>query len=136
MSEGETLVRRLIDAHNRGGDALLDAYDDLFDPDVEWRPLIVGAFGFPERVIYRGRDGLERYYRERAEAFGGGEVHIRSLEPAGDAVVVDALSTARGRVSGAAVEEDIALVYWVRNGRIVRGQAFRSRDDALEAARA
>jgi ketosteroid isomerase-like protein len=136
VSVAEELVRRLMDAHNRGGDVLLEAYDDLFDPEAEWKPLTVGAVGFPERVIYRGRDGLERYYRERAEAFGGGEVHIRSVEPAGDAVVVDALSTARGRVSGAAIEEDIALVYWVRDGKIVRGQAFRSREDALEAARA
>jgi ketosteroid isomerase-like protein len=137
VSEGEKLVRRLFDAHNRGGgDALLDIYDDLFDADAEWRPLIVGVVGFPEGVIYRGRAGLERYYRERAEAFAAGEVHIRSLEANGDAVVVDARSTARGRVSGADIEEDIALVYWVRDGRIVRGQAFRSREKALEAARA
>jgi ketosteroid isomerase-like protein len=137
VSEAEELVRRLFDAHNRGGgDALLDIYDDLFDADAEWRPLIVGGVGFPERVIYRGRAGLERYYRERAEAFAGGEVHIRSLEANGGAVVVDARSTARGRVSGADIEDDITLVYWVRDGRIVRGQAFRSREDALEAARA
>ena len=137
MSEAEALVRRLFDAHNRGGgDALLDIYDDLFDPDAEWKPLIVGVVGFPERVIYRGRAGMERYYRERAEAFAGGEVHIRSLEPDGDAVVVDARSTARGRVSGADIEQDITLVYWVRDGKIVRGQAFRSRQDALEAAHA
>jgi ketosteroid isomerase-like protein len=137
VSEAEELVRRLFDAHNRGGgDALLDIYDDLFDADAEWRPLIVGGVGFPERVIYRGRAGLKRYYRERAEVFAGGEVHIRSVEPNGDAVVVDALSTARGRVSGADIEEDITLVYWVRDGKIVRGQAFGSRDDALEAARA
>ena len=129
-------MRRLIDAHNRGGDALLDIYDDLFDADAEWRPLIVGVVGFPERVIYRGRAGLEHYYRERAEAFAGGEVHIRSLVANGDAVVVDARSTARGRVSGAHIEEDITLVYWVRDGRIVRGQAFRSREDALKAANA
>jgi ketosteroid isomerase-like protein len=136
VTEAEDLVRRMIDAHNRGGDALLEAYDDHFDPDAEWKPLTVGAAGFPGRATYRGRDGIERYYRERAEVFGSGEVHIRSTEPAGDAVVVHARSTARGRVSGAAVEEDITLVYWVRDGRIVRGQAFRSRDDALEAARA
>jgi ketosteroid isomerase-like protein len=134
VREAEELVRRLIDAHNRGGDALLDIYDDLFDADAEWKPLIVGVVGFPERVIYRGRAGLERYYRERAEAFAGGEVHIRSLEVGGDAVVVHARSTARGRVSGADIEEDITLVYWVRDGKIVRGQAFRSREDALEAA--
>ena len=137
MSEAEELVRRLFDAHNRGGgDALLDIYDDLFDADAEWKPLIVGVVGFPDRVIYRGRAGMERYYRERAEAFAGGEVHIRSIEPNGDAVVVDARSTARGRVSGADIEEDITLVYWVRDGKIVRGQAFRSRKDALEAASA
>jgi ketosteroid isomerase-like protein len=137
MSEGEELVRRLFDAHNRGGgDALLDIYDDLFVADVEWKPLIVGVVGFPERVIYRGRAGMARYYQERAEAFGGGEVHIRSVEQAGDAVVVDARSTARGRISGADIEEDITLVYWVRDGKIVRGQAFRSRQDALEATHA
>ena len=136
MSEGEELVRQVIDAHNRGGEELLDAYEDIFDPDFEFRPVTVGTFGSPERVTYRGSEGLERFYRERAEAFGGGEVHIRSLECAGDAVIVHARSTARGRVSGATVEEDIALVYWVRGGRLIRGEAFRSGRDALEAAHA
>ena len=68
--------------------------------------------------------------------FGGGEVHIRSLESLGDAVVVQARSTARGRASGAGVEEDVSLVYWCRDGRLARGEAFRSYEDALEAARA
>jgi ketosteroid isomerase-like protein len=134
VSEGEELVRRLFEAHNRGPEALFDIFDDLFDEDLEWRPLIVGGVGFPERVSYRGRAGLERYYRERAEAFAGGEVHIRSVERDGDAFVVDARSTARGRISGANIEEDITLVYWLRDGKLVRGQAFRSREDALEAA--
>jgi len=49
---------------------------------------------------------------------------------------VHARSTARGRVSGADIEEDISLVYWVRGGKIVRGQAFRSREDAVVAAHA
>jgi ketosteroid isomerase-like protein len=134
VSETEELVRRLLDAHNRGADVLLDAYDEVFDPDFEFTPITVGTVGSPERVTYRGRDGMERYYRDRAEVFVEGEVHIRSLESAGDAIVVNARSTARGRASGAAVEEDIALVYWVRNGKVVRGEAFRSVRDALEAA--
>jgi ketosteroid isomerase-like protein len=134
VSETVELVRRVLDAHNRGADVLLDAYDEVFDPDFEFTPVTVGTVGSPERVTYRGRDGMERYYRDRAEVFAEGEVHIRSLEPAGDAVVVYARSTARGRASGAAVEEDIALVYWVRDGKVVRGEAFRSDRDALEAA--
>jgi ketosteroid isomerase-like protein len=136
VSEAGELVRRVMDAHNRGGDVLLDAFDDIFDPDFEFRPMTVGTFGSQERATYRGRDGLARYYRERAEAFGGGEVHIRSIEPAGDAVIVHARSTARGRASGATVEEDIALVYWARDGKLIRGEAFRSDRDAREAAHA
>jgi ketosteroid isomerase-like protein len=136
MSEAEELVRRVIDAHNRGGDALLDAFDEICDPEFEFRPMTVGAMGSTGGVAYRGRAGIERYYRDRAEVFDGGEVHIRSLESAGDAVVVHARSTARGRVSGAAVEEDIALVYWVRGRRVIRGAAFRSPADARKAAHA
>jgi ketosteroid isomerase-like protein len=134
MSEAEQLVRRLIDAHNHGGDALIAAFEEVCDPDFEFRPMTVGALGSTGQTSYRGREGMERYYRERAEVFDGGEVHIRSVESAGDAVILHALSTARGRASGASVEEDIALVYWVRDGRVRRGQAFRSPADAREAA--
>jgi ketosteroid isomerase-like protein len=135
VSEAEDLVRRAMEAHNRGGDAVMAAFDELFADDYEFRPVTVtvGAVG-SDGAAYRGRQGMERYYRERAEVFESGEVHIRSLEALGDAVVVDARSSARGRVSGAVVEEDITLVYWYRDGRFVRGQGFRSREDALEAA--
>jgi ketosteroid isomerase-like protein len=126
-------VRRMVDVHNEGVHVLLEAFDDFFAEDVEWRPIIVGTGG-ADRVAYRGREGLERYYRDRAEVFSGGEVHIRSLELLGDVVVVLARSTAQGRVSGARVEEDVSLVYWYRNGKLVRGEAFRSHQDALEAA--
>jgi ketosteroid isomerase-like protein len=135
VSDAEDLVQRMLDTHNESADGVVDAFDDFFAPDVEWRPIIVGTAG-SERVTYRGREGLERYYRDRAEVFGGGEVHISSLESVGDAVVVQARSTARGRASGASVEEDVSLVYWCRDGRIVRGAAFRTHGDALEAARA
>ena len=100
MSDAEDLVRRMLETHNENVDALLDAFDDFFAADVEWTPIIVGTAG-AERVTYRGREGVERYYGDRAEVFGGGEVHIRSLESLGDAVVVQARSTARGRASGA-----------------------------------
>jgi ketosteroid isomerase-like protein len=136
VSEAAELVRRVMDAHNRGADVLLDAFDDIFDPDFEFRPMTVGTFGSPNRATYRGRAGVERYYRDRAEAFAGGEVQIRSLEPVGEAVIVHARSTARGRASGATVEEDIALVYWARDGRLVQGEAFRSGRDAREAVHA
>lgn len=134
MTPEEALVRRLLEAHNRG--TFFEEYDDLMAPDVAFTPRTVGAMGSAEPPTYHGRDGMQAYYDERAEAFGAGEVHVRSCEQIGDAVVVSARSTARGRGSGVVLEEEIALVYWVSDGKVVRGQVFRTRDDALEAARA
>ena len=70
---------------------------------------------------------------------GGGDVLLDAFDDifAPDfAVIVHARSTARGRASGATVEEDIVLVYWSRDGRLVRGEVFRSGQDAREAAHA
>jgi ketosteroid isomerase-like protein len=135
MSEEEALVRRVIDAHNRGGDELLAAYDETFDPDAEFSPMTVGVMGAPEGATYRGREGMERFYTERAEAFARGTVEVVSVEPAGeDTLVVRARSTATGRTSGVEVDEEIALVYWFRGGKIARVRAFRSREEAAEVA--
>jgi ketosteroid isomerase-like protein len=134
VSEAEDVVRQVIDLHNRGGDALVESYDEFFQPDFEFMPMTVGVVTSPERACYRGREGMRRFYEERAEAFNGGEVQIRSLESAGDALLIRARSTAHGRVSGIQVEEEIALLYWVRDGKVARGQAFRSSDEALEVA--
>ena len=136
-AEEEALVRRAIEAHNRGGDELLAMYDEMFDPELEWHPMTVGVMGAPEGQTYRGREGMERFYAEHAEVFESGTVKVLSVEPAGqDALVVRARSTAKGRTSGAEVDEEISLVYWLREGRIARLRAFRSADQAREAVHA
>ncbi len=133
MSDEEVIVRRAIDAHNRGAEAILAIWDETFDPDLEWTPMTVGVMGAPEGATYRGREGMERFYAERAEAFADGTVEVLSVEPAGqDALVVRARSTARGRASGVEVDEEITLVYWFRGGRIFRLRAFRSAEEARE----
>ncbi len=137
MRDGEALVRRAIELHNEGGEELLERYDDLFVPDAEWTPMTVGAVGAPEGITYRGRDGMARFYAERAEAFERGTVEPLSVDPAGeDALVVRARSTATGRASGAEVDEEITLVYWLREGKIARLRAFRSGQQAREAVHA
>ena len=137
MSEDEALVRRAIDAHNRGGEELLENYDEMFDPELEWIPTTVGTVGAPDGTTYRGRAGMERFYAERAEAFESGAVEVLSIEPGGEGtLVVRARSTAKGRTSGAEVDEEITLVYWLRGRKIARLQAFRSAVQALEAVHA
>ena len=133
MRDEEAIVRRAIEAHNQGKDAILAIWDEAFDPDLEWTPMTVGVMGAPEGSTYRGKEGMERFYAERAEAFAGGTVEVLSIEPAGrDALVVRARSTATGRTSGVEVDEQITLVYWFRAGKIFRLRAFRSAEEARE----
>jgi ketosteroid isomerase-like protein len=56
------------------------------------------------------------------------------LVDAGDIVLARATFRGRGRRSGAEVEIDQWQVWNFTDGRAVRGQAFASRADALEAA--
>ena len=133
MSDEEALVRRAIEAHNRGGDELFERYEESFDPELEWTPMTVGVMGAPEGATYRGREGMERFYADRAEAFAGGTVEVLTIEPAGDdAVVVRARSTATGRASRVEIDEEITLVYWFRAGKVFRLRAFRSAEEARE----
>ena len=135
MRDEEALVRRVIDAHNRSGDEVVAMYDEVFHPELEWHPMTVGVMGAPEGTTYRGRDGMKRFYAERAEVFETGAIEVLSIEAAGEnAILVRARSTAKGRTSGVEVDEDMSLVYWFREGRVTRIRAFRSADEALEAA--
>ena len=61
------------------------------------------------------------------------------LEPvefidAGDRVVVDVLSRARGRTSGVEVERKTTQVWTFRQDKVVRFETFTERARALEAA--
>jgi ketosteroid isomerase-like protein len=63
----------------------------------------------------------------------------RRLEPeefidAGDDVVVLLHEYRRGRGSGVELESDTAVVFAVRDGRVIRIQGYMDRDAALEAA--
>ncbi len=53
---------------------------------------------------------------------------------AGDQVVVSAAMRGHGRGSDTPMDAAAVFVYEVRDGRIVRDRAFRSRTQALEAA--
>jgi ketosteroid isomerase-like protein len=52
----------------------------------------------------------------------------------GDHVLVFLRSEARGRTAGLEINEQWAHLVTVRDGKIVRLQQFRDRDEALEAA--
>jgi ketosteroid isomerase-like protein len=126
------LVRRLFEKHNQGADAVLEAYDEFFHPELEWTPTIVGG---PERATYRGRDGLARWYAERDDSFGEARVEIEECRAVGrDVVVLLGRSLATGRASGAEVIEEVGIVFGFDDGRIRIDRACASHREAEEAA--
>ena len=56
------------------------------------------------------------------------------LIEAGDKVVAVAQAVGSGPASQIAVDEHFAFVFTFRGDRVVREQAFRNREEALEAA--
>ena len=131
-TRNEAVVRRIFDTHNRGPEAFLAEVEELYDPGVRWIPAVIGGL---EGKSYHGYDGWRRYYADRGEVFGEGQIEVISCEPVGDDVIVAHIrSTGVGRGSGVATEHKIWSVSWFRDGRIFRQQVFTSRTQAYEAA--
>ncbi len=129
-TESLEVVRRAFEAF-RARD--VKAMSDVFAAEGEWRPLLT-AGGELERRVYRGPDGMAEYWADLDDLFEGTEMHIGALEVvAPDTVLFSGRVTARARQSGVPIDERLWAVYTVRDRQLVRGTAYRSRAEALEA---
>ena len=126
MAEGD--VERV-----RDGLAVLNSLDpetiaQYAHPDVEWVPLRAGTEG-----TYRGLTGLQRFVQDTREIFESWEVETDDLrEVAEGCVLVVGAVHARTR-AGLDVKQPVAALNWVRDGRIVRHEAYTTEAEALEA---
>jgi ketosteroid isomerase-like protein len=123
--ENLELVRAGFAAHNRGD---LDALTQVYDPDVVFETLLLGT--------HRGNEAIRLIYEENQKALSGYDVVPVELIDAGDQVVAVAQVTGTGPESGIAMEDSdrFAFLFTIKSGRIVREQAFRNKEEALEAA--
>lgn len=91
----------------------------------------------PDRSTYIGREGVAEWYEGFARIWGELEIKPTELiELEGGAVLSVGTIRGRGKGSSAPVDVEAAWVCEFRGGLIARARAFRSRDDALMAARA
>ena len=105
---------------------------ELADPDVELHGT-VGGVG--EGRVYRGLAEVRREYDEvDGEAWEERRIEPQGFLDAGDDVVVLLHEFRRGRGSGVELEIDTAVVFTVRDGRVVRMQGFMDRAAAEKAA--
>jgi ketosteroid isomerase-like protein len=119
------LIRAGFDAHNRGD---MDALTKLYDEDVVFETLLLGT--------HHGNEAIRLIYEENRKTLAGYTVDPVELIDAGDQVVAVAQVNGTGPASQIAMEDRdrFAFVFTMREGRVIREQAFRNREEALAAA--
>jgi ketosteroid isomerase-like protein len=89
----------------------------------------------PEGAILHGHDGLREGLLLWLDTWDDYRVEIDEvIDAGGDRVVVAARQGGRGRETGADVTNDVAWIYAIRDGKIVRIETHPSKDAALAAA--
>jgi ketosteroid isomerase-like protein len=126
--ENVTTVRACLEAFAGGG---LDAMAEYWDDEINWRAIE----GAPDDVgEMRGSQRLRRYFQEWVDMFEGITNVAEELFDIGDDRVLAVQRAAgRAKLSGAETEIRFAVVYTVRDGRIVRGREYIDRGEALKA---
>jgi uncharacterized protein len=120
------MLRAGYEAFNRGD------WDAIFreaPPDFELRTA--------DRVIspgtYRGPEEARRFFEDLFEAFEEVVTEPEEFLERGDRIVVLLLVRSRPRGSSAVVENRIAHLWTMRDGKAVRFQIFPERQEALAA---
>lgn len=129
MSQQEAeVVRRHFAAFERGG---LDAVAKFWRPAIEWRAVAGAA---DDVGLMRGHDALRLYYQDWIDALDHLHADVEEvIAQADDQVAVVVRHSGRGRASGVPVEGRYYVTCTVRNGQIVSGREYETRDQALEA---
>jgi ketosteroid isomerase-like protein len=131
--ENVEIVRRGYEAMNSGD---IKTALSMFDPDVEVH-LAEDAgtvMGLDFERTYRGVEGFLSFLAQLSEAWEEFRWEPEEFADAGENVVVFIRMKAKGRASGIEIEQPMAHLCAVRDGRLVRHETFWERSAALEAA--
>jgi len=126
--ENVDVVRRMLQAFADGG---LDAMPELWDADIDWR----AAEGAIDDVgEMHGPVAVRRYIQDWIDTFDDFGVVVEELRDAGDDQVLG-IQRLKGRAKLSGTETDLryAVVYTLRDGKVVRGREYLNVEDALDA---
>jgi ketosteroid isomerase-like protein len=122
------ILRRAIEAFNRGDP---DAWVAVLAPEFEYTATgaVVGVRG-----TYRGAEGFKQFLNSFWDEFDEPSAQLGELIAEGDQVLASVIFRGRGKHSGIPTSWNLWQLWRLRNGKVVHGQAFRSKEEALEAA--
>ena len=126
--ENVEIVRRVYDASLRSD---WNSMSELLDPDFEFRGTVGGLE--EGRIAHGAQQFREIFEKEDLDAWDERRFEPEDFIDAGDCVVVLQREYRRGRGSGVELETETAVVFEVRDGRVVRIQGYMDRAEALEA---
>jgi ketosteroid isomerase-like protein len=107
----------------------LDAFLGCFDPEVEYRSLVLEVEG-----VYRGHEGMRRWWEGVLTVFPDWSPRIEDSRELGGRVLSRVRAEGPGTGSGISRERDIWHLAEVRDGRLRWSAFFRTEDEAVEAA--
>jgi ketosteroid isomerase-like protein len=121
------IVRRQFAAFEHG----VDSAAEFWHPDIEWR----AVEGAPDDAgVIRGADALRRYYGDWIDTLDEMRAEVDEiLFEADEWVAARVRNSGRGRASGVVTEGRYYVACTVREGRIVSGREYATREQALEA---
>ena len=123
--EASEVIRAGFDTWNAND---MDAYVELLDPDVTWRP----PKGWPEPGPYVGRDAVLRQMEQLRKTWDGDVLEpIEDFIVAGDRVLVRVVWRAGGH--GPPLNLEVTGIWTVRDGKICGIEFFQDHAEALEA---
>ena len=119
--ENVELVRRLLAAFNERD---MSTIRSGLHPDVELQTIVEAQ---------HGHAGAADWIARADSVFDSFEMTVEELIDAGDRVVAVVHERATGRGSGLQVDQHLAQVLTIRDGRVTRIQSFTDRAEALKA---
>jgi ketosteroid isomerase-like protein len=127
MGDSVEIVREALEAFLRGD---TERALELADPDI----VSVRAPPIPDPQTYRGTDGVLQMWADWTTDFDEFEMEALDYIERGDRVIVEIIQRAIGKASGAPVDGRFWFVFTVAAGRLIRMDAYLTKEQALEAA--
>jgi ketosteroid isomerase-like protein len=129
-SRNVELVRGGFETLRQGG---VEALLPLVHPEFEMTtPANLAA----EPDTYRGPEGIRRYFDSFYEAMDEVRFEPGELREVAGRVIAQSTLIARGRATGIEVTQEVALVWWLKDDKVIRLEVFATLDEALEATQA
>jgi uncharacterized protein len=123
------LVESAFEAWNRGD---IDAFAGHAAEDVAWLEVSGRPEGAPTERL--GRDRMRKSLESLFDAWESYHIDVERIEEVGERVLAIVREVARGRASGMQIDGRWGYLITVEDGLIVRIEAYRDAEQALEMA--